>query len=377
MRKQIRLALGAFAAGAIVLAPAAVASADDGGDNNDGHVVFVQTNDQTGNHILAFDRAADGRLSPGPSFATGGNGGALRGAVADHLASQGSLVYDPAHRVLIGVNAGSDTMYTAHVEGDHLSQLNVVDSGGAFPVSVTVHDDLAYVLNAEGAGSVSGYRIGRDGLSPIPGSIRSLGLMPVTGPTQFVNTPGQVSFTPNGDELLVTTKANGSHINTFQVRPDGLLSTTPVVTTSTTPVPFGVAFNRPRQLVVAEAGGNALSTYTIGPAGALSPLASLTDGQMALCWVEKAGRYFYVANPGSGTLSGYRIDASGKPALLGVVASSGGGPIDLAATRNGRFVYVQLGASGKVAGYRVNDDGSLTSVGTVAGLPGMEGIVAL
>ncbi|MBV9355173.1 MAG: hypothetical protein JO023_06545 [Chloroflexi bacterium] len=379
MRKQIRLALGALAASAIVLGPAAAASADDGGDH-DGHVVFVQTNDLNGNHVLAFDRAADGRLNPGPSFATGGKGGALQGAAADHLASQGSLVYDPTHQLLIGVNAGSNSVYSAHVDGNRLSGLHVVDAGGLFPVSVTVHEELAYVLNAEGAGSVSGYRVDRDGLSPIPGSVRSLGLTPVTGPTQFVNTPGQVSFTPDGEELLVTTKANGSHIDAFQVRPDGRLSTAPVVTTSTTPVPFGVQFNRDLQLVVAEAGGNALSTYRIGAAGVLSPLGSLTDGQLALCWVEKAEGFFYVANPGSGTLSGYRIDASGKPSLLGatgVVASPGGGPIDLAATRSGHFLYVQLGVSGNVAGYKVNEDGSLTSVGTVTGLPGMEGIVAL
>ena len=44
-----------------------------------------------------------------------------------------------------------------------------------------------------------------------------------------MNTPGQVAFSPNGSQLIVTTKANGSNIDVFAVRFGGRLSATPVV----------------------------------------------------------------------------------------------------------------------------------------------------
>ena len=57
-----------------------------------------------------------------------------------------------------------------------------------------------------------------DSLTPIPGSHRSLGLTPGVTPP-FLNTPGQIGFTPDGRQLVVTTKANGSDIDVFNVSP--------------------------------------------------------------------------------------------------------------------------------------------------------------
>ena len=60
--------------------------------------VFVQTDNTAGNRVVAYDRAADGTLTPAGSYATGGRGGILAGSVVDHTASQGSLASDPAAR---------------------------------------------------------------------------------------------------------------------------------------------------------------------------------------------------------------------------------------------------------------------------------------
>ena len=58
--------------------------------------------------------------------------------------------------------------------------VDVAPSGGQFPASIAVHDDLAYVLNSGGTGIVQGFRIGRQGLRPISDSARSLGLANTT-----------------------------------------------------------------------------------------------------------------------------------------------------------------------------------------------------
>ncbi len=79
------------------------------------------------------------------------------------------------------------------------------------------------MLNALGGGRLQGYRVLGGFLVPIPGSGRALGLDPTASP-QFTNTPGQVAFSPDGSQLIVTTKANGNDIDVFGVRFDGRLS---------------------------------------------------------------------------------------------------------------------------------------------------------
>lgn len=81
--------------------------------------------------------------------------------MVDHLASQGSLTYDPRSGELYAVNAGSNTVSAFSVRGDHLTLEQVVSSGGTFPVSVAARGDLVYVANALGGGSVQGHIVCR------------------------------------------------------------------------------------------------------------------------------------------------------------------------------------------------------------------------
>src|SRR5690242_5664166 len=120
-----------------------------GHGNRAGSVVWVQTNELSGNQIVVFDRSSDGTLTQAGVYATGGNGGvAAPGTESDHLASQGSLAFDARHSLLIAVNAGSDTVTTFKVHGDRLQGGQVVPSGGEFPASVAVRGRLVYVLNS-------------------------------------------------------------------------------------------------------------------------------------------------------------------------------------------------------------------------------------
>jgi 6-phosphogluconolactonase (cycloisomerase 2 family) len=371
-----------FVAGVMFGGSALLASAQEiqpsyGGDRDDAsRTVFVQGNDPAGNQVLAYHRDRNGALTLSATFDTGGKGGRVEGAAVDPLASQGSLVYDSAHDLLIGVNAMSDSIYTFHVNGSGLDQRHVLSSGGSFPVSVAVHRDLVYVLNAGGSGSVQGYHVDGNRLRPIDGSNRTLGLTPVPGLNAFLNTPGQVAFTPDGDHLIVTTKANGSHIDVFNVRNNGRLSETPVANTSATPVPFGITFDSRGRLVVGEAGTSSLSTYVVHDNGTLTSLGSQTDSQAALCWVDRVGDTYFVANAGSGSVSAYRLDAGGHPVFIRTT-NVGPGSIDLDHSGNGKFLYVQLGGNGTVGEFSIKPDGTLTSIGTIASSANQEGIVAL
>jgi 6-phosphogluconolactonase (cycloisomerase 2 family) len=338
--------------------------------------VFVQTDNASGNAVVAYHRAADGALTLAGTYPTGGLGGQLVGSVVDHLASQGSLTYDPVHALLYAVNAGSNTLSVFAVAGDRLFLRQVIGSGGQFPVSVAVHDDLVYVLNALGGGSVQGFRVAFGRIIPLPGSNRALGLDPTATP-QFTNTPGQVAFSPDGTQLVVTTKANGNDVDVFGVLPYGGLTAAPVVNPEPGAVPFAIAYDDAGDLVIAEAGPSALATFTLHRDGSITQLSAVGDGQAALCWVTPADGLLFASNAGSASETGYSVSGLGQLAVVGTTATDPG-TVDAAASLGGQFLYVQTGGNGVVDEFAVGSAGALTEIGsvTVAGAVGGEGIAA-
>ncbi|MEY9946626.1 lactonase family protein [Kitasatospora sp. GAS1066B] len=385
MQRLTRLAVAAATAlaAAAVSAPTASATlpaADSQPHPHGGHhAVFVQNNSLAGNQIFAYHRSDDGQLTPAGSHDTGGLGGMLNGSAADHLASQGSLTYDEQHALLYAVNAGSDTVTVFAVDGDHLERRQVVSSGGRFPVSVAVHGDVVYVLNALDGGSIQGYRVHDGHLDKKDDWHRCLGLDPNATP-QFTNTPGQVGFTANGSQLIVTTKANGNNLDVFKIDHDGTPAADPVVTNVPGAVPFGFVQNGHGGIFLTLTGPNALSTFQIHGDGKATQQAFAATGQSATCWVVKVDDLLYTSNAGSATLSGFRAsDHGGTLTPLGNTPTDPG-TVDAAAsiTPAGRYLYVQTGGNGIVDEFAVNTDGSLTQIGaqTVPDAVGGEGIVA-
>ena len=364
---------------AIVLAWSAATNAQTRRDDEGGsdHAVFVQTNAPAGNGIVSFARSRDGTLTLSGTFPTAGNGSREVGAPSDPLASQNSLVHDRSHQLLFAVNAGSDTVSVFQVDGDQLELTQVIPSGGPFPVSIAVHRDLVYVLDAGLSGFVRGFRIDDDHLEPIEGSTRSLGLAN-TSPPFFLSSPAQVGFTPDGKHLLVTTKTSNV-VDVFAVEVDGRLSAEPIRNPDA-PVPFAFLFGPANQLVLVTAGDSSVATFSVARDGTLAAKGGpVPDGQAAACWIASAHEFHYVANTGSSDVSQYRARGDGTVALVNATAATGiPGATDMTAAGGGKFLYVLSGTSSTVYAYRVDSDGSLSFVQTVP-VPGgadMEGIAA-
>ncbi len=344
-------------------------------DRGADHVVFVQTDNPSGNAVVAYDRADNGTLTQAGTYPTGGSGGVLTGSVVDHLASQASLTYDDQHSLLFAVNAGSNTVSVFSVNGDRLALQQVLPSYGEFPVSVAVHDDLVYVLNARAGGSVQGYGIFGGHVFPV-GTDRALGLNTALTP-EFVNTPGQVAFSPDGSQLIVTTKANGSSIDVFRVGFFGALSSA-VVNAEPGTVPFAVTFDGAGNLVVTEAGTNAVATFDLHYDGTVALLHSVPTNQTATCWIVGVNGQFYASNAGSASLTRVQSGPGGTLTVFGNTATDAGS-VDAAISTHSHYLYVQTGANGIVDEFRINTDGSLGPIGsvTVANSVGGEGIVAI
>jgi hypothetical protein len=370
------LGIAGSAGAATAQSSSATAQGPRGGSAFTRHAVFLQTDNPSGNQIVVYDQASDGTLSPAGTYDTGGNGGVSAASAVDPLASQGSLALTDGGHILLAVNAGSNTVSLFRVSGDHLALWEIIPSGGEFPTSIAVHRGLVYVLDAGGAGAVQGYIVIGGTLRPLPGSNRSLGLTN-TDPPNFLQSPGQVGFTPDGSKVIVTTKKSGPGLDVFSVGFAGLLSLHPVADASATPAPFSFTFDSVGHLVVAEAGTSDVSVYTVNADDTVSPLGSVSDGQAALCWITQVGGFFYGSNAGSATVSAFQVDTTGAPVLTGVAASTEAGTTDSAATPNGRFLYIENGGAGTLDEFHVNGDGTLFEIGSVTGLPSpMEGIAA-
>jgi 6-phosphogluconolactonase (cycloisomerase 2 family) len=336
--------------------------------------VFVQANGLDGNTIVAYDR----QLHPAGTFATGGRGGIEAGAAADPLASQGSLTLDARHHLLYAVNAGSDTITVFGVHGTRLTRLQVIGSGGAFPVGVAVHGDLVYVLNARDGGSVQGFRRLGSRLVRVPAWHRALGLDPAAGP-EFTHSPGQVAFSPDGRRLLVTTKGNTDEILVYGVDAHGAPAPHPVRNAQPGTAPFALAFDRFGHVVVAQAGPNAAATFDQRRDGRLIPRTAEPTGGRATCWVTGVNGTFYLSNAGSATITAFRTRADGTLQNLGTTSTAGAGTIDTAASADGKVLYAQTGGgTDAVEAFTVGRDGGLTSTGsvTVPGGANSEGIAA-
>ena len=320
--------------------------------------VYALTNQASGNAVAIFDRGADGSLSWSSNVATGGTG------AGSGLGSQGALALSDDGRWLFAVNAGSNDVSAFQVTASGLSLTSRVASGGARPISLTVHGGVLYVLNSGGDGNISGFRVGTDGaLSPIPGSTRALSGTNVG--------PAQVAFSPDGQRLVVSEKTT-NRLDVYTVDGDGVASAA-TSTASAGGTPFGFSFGHRDELFVSEAAGSA-SSYVFANDGSLT-LASgaVLTHQGAPCWavVTQNGKFGYTANAQGGSISGFAIANDGSISLIdadGRTAVVGGGNIDLALSGNSRYLY-QLDGDRSISGFRIEADGHLTAVGNVAGLP--------
>jgi 6-phosphogluconolactonase len=111
---------------------------------------------------------------------------------------------------------------------------------------------------------------------------------------------------------------------------------------------------------------------TTGPlmgTGVLLPLAATAAPQA--CVADPGGRFLYVANTGTNTVSTYLINA-GTGSLTEIVGSPfsivpGTGPVSLSADPLGQFLYVANGSTNNVAALAI--DQTSGSLSAVAGSP--------
>jgi len=339
-------------------------------DDHQQGALYAMDNATNGNQVLVFKRGEDGALTSAGIFATGGTG------TGAGLPSQGSLLLSPDGFWLFVCNAGSSeiSVFALPPEGPVLT--DIVASGGRMPISLTLRQNLLYVLNAGGylgaTDNITGFVLDRGKLRPLPASTLTL---------SAPNTePAEVSFAQEGQVLLVSEQAT-SLIDTF-VLDDGGSAVDHKTFKSAGVQPFGFDVGWKDRVFVSEAVGgmpnaSSASSYGLNWEGDLNVISgAVPTHQTAACWLKVSlnGRVAYTANAGSGTISGFQITADGSLELLspgGVSGVTGVGshPTDMALSRDGRFLYSLNNGNGTLSAFVVNPDGTLDPVAGASGLP--------
>ena len=102
--------------------------------------------------------------------------------------------------------------------------------------------------------------------------------------------------------------------------------------------------------------------------------AAVPDTQTAACWVAISpnGRWAYVTNAGSSSVSRYRIAPDGSITLADAAAGmtgEGSSPADVAASPDGGHLYVRNGRTYTLSSFAIKADGSLAERPVTEGLP--------
>ena len=291
-----------------------------------------------------------GSLVQAGSYPTGGTG------TGAGLGSQGAITLDDMAGTSTPSTQATPPCPRSESDRHGLELVDVVAVRRRMPTSVTVHRDLVYVLNAGDPGSISGFTVHDGDLEPITGS---------TVPLSASGTaPAQVSFTPDGDRLIVAERAT-QRFSVYTVGRDGLAAG-PTTIASAGMTPFGFDFDNRHHLVVSEAAGGALDASTVSSYDlrrdafdVVSPAVPTTE--TAACWIAITpnGRFAYAGNAASMSITGYTIGGHGELTILtpdGKTASATASVTDLATTTDGRFIYARLG-NGTVGAWSINHTG--------------------
>lgn len=329
------------------------------------NIIYTMDNATPANHVLIFQSDDNGQIASAGSVATGGSG------TGAGLSDQSSVVLSHDGQWLFVCNAGSDEISVFSTKGNGLELVDKVGSGGQMPLSLALHHNLLYVLNAGGLvggqDNITGFLFVDGHLVPLPDSTSTL---------SGTNTgPAEVAFTSDGNTLIVTERLSNL-IDTFTVGDDGLPATHQTFASSGAN-PFGFSVGHEGRIFVSEATDSTASSYSVSDDGDLNVIsASVPTEQHAACWLALTPdeHYAYTADAGSGTLSGFSVAPNGSLQLLqsdGIAADIGSGshPVDMAPSRDGRFLFSLANGNGTLNAFRVNENGSLKALGVADGIP--------
>lgn len=323
-------------------------------------LVVTMTNDVKDNQINVYDADSHALLQTLSTHGKGGVGGNARG------------IKQLDETLVAVVNNGSNSVALFKRDEDALRFDRVVSTTSA-PVSVDFGNDHMYVAGATSVDSFLVHGRSVDWLDGTTGLALAGGGIPPAGSTAQVGVIGE-------KRLLVTLKADPDPGTVDVVSLDRGRVTGAAPTAVSAPAgslaPFGFA---------TYSDGTALITLAHSNQDALfrdEAFATVIDaGQTASCWMTRAGKYVFVANTGSHTIS--RLVGTGNNVFVddpvAATIASGASPADIDANAGVLGVIDHIAGQSHLSLFQYNQFGELTAAGTpiTIGVPNANGVAIL
>jgi 6-phosphogluconolactonase (cycloisomerase 2 family) len=365
---------------------------------SDGDVVYVESNQTSGNSILAFRNDGTGTLTFIGSTPTGGIGvfdpQHLLPPLTGTFDTDQSIQVSADRKLLFAVNSGSSfengqmilaSIAVFHIHDDGSLQAvagSPFPSGGTQPVSVGLKGDILAVANKDNLPPLingvnfaelpnyTSFRVGEDGgLTPIPGSTVSVA---------YNSSPSQ-ALTASRGRLVFGADTLGAMLQSFRIDEDGRLRQNLPVPAPTSvypptplchPVPSNPAIispcphyiiglqTHPTQPILYAGftlaprsdtpvtfmtGKLGVYRYNMG-SGKLSFVRAAGNSGNGLCWIilNRAGTRIYTVNTFDNSVSVYDATDPLNPAEIQHyhMIDNTGGPSSLVLDSSERFLYV-------------------------------------
>lgn len=353
---MFRLKIVCAAAACLVVAAGATRIHASGHDRT---LVVTMTNDPDTNQIKVYDAESHALLQTLSTHGKGGVGGNARGIKQ----------YD---RTLVAVvNNGSNSIALFRRHGDALTFEKLVTTTSA-PVSVDFGNDHLYVA---GATTVDSFVLRESSVEWLDGTTELAvagGGIPAAGSTAQV---GVIS----AQQLLVTIKTDPDPGTVDIVALDHGRIAEPAPAAVSAPqgtlTPFGFATYPDGTALITLAHSNQDGLFRDGAFASV-----VAAGQAASCWMTRVGKYVFVANTGSRTIS--RLVGTGSRIFIDTPIAAQiptGSPADVDADSGVLGVIDHGAGQSHLSIFTYNGFGELATNGTTitVGVPDANGVAVL
>ena len=346
----------------VIVAILTVAAGSAGIHASGGHgrtLVVTMTNDPNENQLRVYDAQSHVLLQTLSTHGKGGVGGNARGIKQDD------------GRLVALVNNGSNSVALFRRDGDVLKFDKVVSTTSP-PVSVDFANDHLYVA---GATTVDSFVLHQNSVEWLDGTIELAlagGGAPPAGSTAQVGVIGE-------RQLLVTLKADPDPgtVDIIALDRGRIRGSTPTAVSAPdgTLTPFGFATYPDGTALITLAHSNQDGLFRDG-----SFASVIAAGQAASCWMTRAGKYVFVANTGSRTIS--RLLGTGTNVFVDALVAAQiptGSPADIDADSGVLGVIDHGAGQSHLSVFTYNHFGELEPTGaTIAvGVPDANGVAIL
>jgi hypothetical protein len=326
---------------------------------NERTLLVTMTNDPDSNQIKVYDADTHDLLQTLSTAGKGGVGGNARGI-------------KQYNRLVAVVNNGSNSVALFQRDGNALKFDKIVTTTSA-PVSVDFGNDHLYVA---GATTVDSFVLRENSVQWLDGTtLLALagGGIPPAGSTAQVGVIGE-------QQLLVTLKTDPDPgtVDIIALDRGSVAGSAPIAVSAPngTLTPFGFATYPDGSALISLAHSNHDALFRDGAFTSV-----IAAGQDASCWMTRAGKYVFVANTGSRTIS--RLVGTGSnvfvDSLVAAAITTGGAPADIDASAGVLTVIDRGAGQSHLSVFTYNQFGELAAAGTpiTVGVPNANGVAVL